>query len=164
VRSLGRVGTAGALAALYEGLRGGPAKSHCAEFWFGTRDPRHLPAFLKLYDARPVPPDLAAGVIDGLLRATRGEKLMTPDDQARAEAGFRSAVTDPARFGPAADLSEKGKYVVRAAFTFYPGGFTRVDFTFRDPNPRGFGHGSGVLYRKVGAEWRPVGRVGGWVE
>jgi PBS lyase HEAT-like repeat len=161
VRSLGSIGTDDALTALYDGGKDGPVKSQCVEFWVNTKEPKHLAAFLKLYDANPLDADLAAGIIESLLRNHK-EKELTAKEQTAAEEEFFKKVIDPARFGPKADLSEGGKWRLQVTYAFRPEGFVTVTFGFRDINPNGFGHGYSVLYRKTGDQWKPVGKSDGW--
>jgi hypothetical protein len=163
VRSLGKIGTDDALAALYKCARDGPASSFCIEFWVKTKEPKHLAAFLKFHDANPPKEENFAGIIAYLLRNEKFAKL-NADDQAKAEAEFRKSVSDPKQFGPDADLTDKGKYSVRTTFTFHGDEFVRVDFAFRNVNPAGYGHGYSILYRKIKKEWKPLGKVSGWVE
>lgn len=163
VRALGRIGTDDALAALYAGMKEGQAKTQCSEFWTSSKEPKHLAAFLKLHDADPLSGDLAAGTIDSLLR-NHEDKQLTAKEQTAAEEEFFKKVDDAPRFGPKADLSEGGKWRVQVTYTFRAEGFVTVNFNFRDINPRGFGHGYSVLYRKTGDKWKPVGKSGGFVE
>ncbi|VTR93110.1 phycocyanin alpha phycocyanobilin lyase : Similar to tr/Q8YVS1/Q8YVS1 OS=Microcystis aeruginosa PCC 9807 GN=MICAF_960001 PE=4 SV=1: HEAT_2: HEAT_2 [Gemmata massiliana] len=163
VRALDKIGTDEALSALYTGAKDGEAKARCLEFWTSTKEPKHLDIFLKLYDAEPRGADFAAGVIDGLLRNQKERKL-TAKEQTAAEEEFFKNVDDAARFGPKADLSDDGKWRIRVAHTFHPHGFATVEFGFRDVNPRGFGHGYSVLYRKVDKQWKVVGQTSGWKE
>jgi HEAT repeat protein len=163
VRSLGRIGSGGALKALYAGAKAGPARSQCVEFWTSTEEPEHLAAFLKLYDADPLDANLAAGVILSQLRNRKARQL-AEKEQAAAEEAFFEGVDDPARFGPKADLSEGGKWRVRVTYAFHGEDFATVEFDFRDIRPSGYGHGYGVLYRKTGGKWKPMGKTLVWVE
>jgi HEAT repeat protein len=158
VRSLGTIGTEEALAALYAGAKDGPAKQQCVGFWVNTREAKHLGAFLKLYDTKPMDATLAAGIIQSLFR-NQEEKKLTAKEKTAAEEEFFKNVDDPARFGPKADLSEGGKWIVRVEYTFPADGFAVVAFNFRDINPMGFGHGYTVLYRKTGEKWKPMSKT-----
>ena len=161
VRSLARIGTDEAFAALYEGMRDGSAKPQCAEFCFNDKEPKHVAVFLKLFDAKPINANLGAGIIEHLLRNEKTKKL-TANEQADAEADFRKKVVDPDRFGK--DLTEGGKYTVRTSFTFLRADFATVTFAIRAAQPHSLGHGDRILYRLGDGKWKPVGLTGGWVE
>ena len=163
VSSLGKIGTDDALAGLYAGTKGGRAQQPCLEFWSNSKDPKHLAAFLKLYDADPQRSKYGAGTIESLLRK-QSEKKLPADEQVAAEGEFLKLVDDDARFGPKADLTNGGKWRVKVTYTFHSEEFATAEFNIRDANPRGYGHGYSVLYRKAGGRWKPLGETGGWEE
>jgi hypothetical protein len=163
VRSLSKIGTAEAMTALYEGAREGPAKLHCQEFWFGSKDPKHLPVFLKMFDDKPLDANLGAAIIQSLLRSEKRKEL-TPEEKTRAEADFLKSVDDPKRFGPTADLTEKGKYSVHIQYTFHNREFATISIGIRPAAPRSLGGGTMYFYRKIGEKWKLLGTTGGWNE
>ena len=113
----------------------------------------------------PMPPNriMRRGVIESLLRRQPQKKLAAAE-QSTAEADFLKTVDDDPRFGVKADLTDGGKWTVRITYAFVAEGFVSVSFERRDVNPRGFGGGDSVLYRRIGERWKLMGNTGGWTE
>ncbi len=160
VRSIAKIGTADALVALYAGSKGGPAQNPCIEFWCGTKDPKHFAAYLKLFDAEPIPPKVGAGLIESLLRNQPARKELTVEERTAAEKEFAAQVDDDKRFGPKSDLTDGGKWTIRYTYSFLSPDFVSVDFTMRSTHPNGRGFGDSVLYRKTAGRWKPMGITG----
>ncbi len=158
-KALGKIGTDEALAALYAAAKDGPAKQQCIAFWTWTENPKHLDAFLKHFDTKPLEGYEAVAVITNQLHLLKVKPLEGKEHHA-TEADFLKTVNDPARFSEKANLTEMGKYVVLAKFSFQRADFATALFTFYLPDSERFVRQTSVLYRKTGKEWKPVGVIG----
>ena len=148
---------------LYEGIAKGHAKEHCLGFWREAKDRKTFERFLVFFKKAPLDDNAANCLIATKLHAHRDHYAMAKKDVAAAQKQFLADVRDPKHFGPGVDLSEKGKWKVSVAFTFYNNGFAKVSFVFK--SDQGFhGRGYTILYRQQGTSWIPMSKVSGYKE
>lgn len=127
-------------------------------FWAARSSAAQFEAFLGLYARDPLPDELAAPILAAGLSRQAGYALPA-DRAAEAARGFYAQVRDE-DVVPAPAV--RGPFTITPSLAIYRGGYAIYGATFRSRDPRGFGHGTEVLYVQRKGRWVRLGQVGGW--